>query len=100
MTQSKSNNVQETINEVRRRSTVDPDFRALALRDASAAVKKVSQTPLPPGVTFKFVDNSGPELTVPLPDTVPSDQLSEMELENVSGGTFSVSGQWSKASLS
>jgi len=99
MTQSKSNNVQEIINEVTRRSTVDPDFRALAIRDASAAVKKVSQTPLPAGLTFKFVDNSGPVLTVPLPDPVPSDQLSEMELEHVSGGTVAVSAQWSKASL-
>ena len=80
-----------------RRSTVDPEFRALALRDSAAAIAKVSPAGPPVDQKITFVDNSGPVLTIALPDPAPSDQLSEMELESVAGGTVAIQGQWSKS---
>jgi hypothetical protein len=79
--------------EVARRVSVDEEFKRLALADGAAAIARVDPKPLPPGVVLKFVDNSGPLKTIPLPTPVSSelDEISEEELEAVAGGT-SVSG--------
>jgi len=92
----------DVFSEVARRAAVNPEFRALALRDSIAAIAKINPRPLPEGMTFKFVDNSGPVKVIPLPDLVPgiSEELSEVELENIAGGDSSVSGGWSKLSYS
>src|SRR5262249_92462 len=92
--------LQATFAEVARRAAVDPEFRALALTDSVAAIARVTPRPLPDGVTFRFVDNSGPTKIIPLPDPVPgiSEELSEVELENIAGGDTSISGGWSKLS--
>ena len=92
--------LQQTFAEVARRAAVNPEFRALALRDSAAAIARVSPRPLPKGMTVRFVDNSGPLKTIPLPDLVSgiSEELSEVELENIAGGDSSVSGGWSKLS--
>lgn len=62
--------VQQTLMEVARRATVDPQFRALALSDSAAAMAQVNPKPLPPDVSILFVDNSGSTKIVPLPDPV------------------------------
>lgn len=81
----------ELFAEVTRRATVDPDFRALALKDGIAALKAVSTRPLPKDVRVNFVDNAGPVKTIPLPAAVPEIQeLSEVDLELVSGGDVAV----------
>lgn len=73
--------------EVARRSSVDPDFRALALKDGASAIAKVSGKAAPEGQTFRFVDNSGAEKVIPLPDPVPDlEELSEAELAAIAGG--------------
>jgi hypothetical protein len=73
--------------EVARRSSVDPDFRALALKDAASAIAKVSGKAAPEGQKFRFVDNSGPEKVIALPDPVPDlEELSEAELAAIAGG--------------
>lgn len=82
-----------TIDEVKQRSRIDPDFRALALTDPMAALGKVNPRPAPVGAV-RFVEESGRSATgmegevlvvvLPTPD---SDQgLSDMELEDVAGG--------------
>ena len=87
--------IQQALREVARRSAVDPDFRKLAVKDASAAIAKVHNKPLPPDYTFRFVDNSGTVKTIPLPDPVTGiEELSEAELEQVAGGNIAVT--WSK----
>jgi hypothetical protein len=65
---------------------IDPEFRSLALRDAPAALRRISpKISLPENVEFKFVDNSGEAITIPLPDPM-TDEMSESELEGVAGG--------------
>jgi hypothetical protein len=90
--------LQRVFSEVARRAAIDHGFRVLALKNSTAAIAQVTSRPLPKGVTFRFVDNSGPHKTIPLPDPVPgiSEELSDVELENVAGGDVSVSGGWSK----
>jgi len=91
----KLNELQQALREVARRSAVDSEFRKLALTDASAAIAKVYNEPIPGGSSFRFVDNSGPVKTVLLPDPVAGiEELSEAELEQVAGGNIAV--QWSK----
>jgi len=85
---------------------VDHKFRSLALRDSIAAIARVNRKPLPPDIRIRFVDNSGPEKIVPLPDLIPeaSDELSETALESVAGcgdgpappPPITISGGWSK----
>jgi hypothetical protein len=79
--------------EIARRAKVDPDFRALAIRDASAAIAQVAGKTAPPDRKFRFIDNSGPEKLIPLPDAVPDlEELSEAELAVIAGGASDGSG--------
>jgi 3-methyladenine DNA glycosylase AlkC len=81
----------EIFAEVTRRATVDADFRALALRDATAAMRAVTNKSLPSNVVVRFVDNSGTTKTIPLPAAIPEvEELSELDLEQVAGGDVSV----------
>src|SRR5436309_2704484 len=74
--------------EIARRSSVDPDFRALALKDAASAIANVSGRAAPVDQKFRFVDNSGSDKVIPLPDPVPDlEELSDAELAAVAGGT-------------
>jgi hypothetical protein len=77
------------LEEVIKRSMEDPEFRTLALSDASAAISKITTKPLPPGFSVRFVDNGGVSRTFVLPDPAPaSAALSDAELEQVAGGIF------------
>jgi hypothetical protein len=95
--------LQQMIAKIFQRAAVDPEFRALALRDSAAAISQVSSKSLPTNISYRFVDNSGPVKTVPLPDPArDADELSDAELENVAGGDNTppppppISGGWSK----
>src|SRR5260221_133135 len=80
----------QTIAEIQKRSVTDSDFRALALKDPSAAVESVTGDPLPAGAKLRFV-NQLDELTVVLPPPT-SGELTEAQLEQVAGGTLFVVG--------
>jgi hypothetical protein len=77
---------QQTLAEIGRRAATDPAFRALALKDPSAAVQQVAGLGLPADFKLRFVENDGAHLTHVLPDAVDAGRLSDAELEGVSGG--------------
>jgi hypothetical protein len=83
----KKNTLSEIVIEVKRRSRIDSEFRALALKNPDAAVKQITSAALPTGVSVRFVDNSGPVKTFSLPGVLQEiEQLSDLELEEVAGG--------------
>jgi hypothetical protein len=83
----------DVIDELCRRTAVDPDFRQLALTRPKAAMAKVTTKPLPAGITYKFVDNSGSIRTIPLPEPMPeTDELSDIDLEKIAGGNWTTTG--------
>lgn len=83
-----------TIEEARRRSALDPGFRALALSDAAAALARINPRPIPPG-SIVFVEIGGTvaeigpnALVIELPDLGQSeDELSIGDLEKAAGGS-------------
>lgn len=84
---------ERTIEEAKRRSVVDPTFRALALSDATAALAKINPRPIPVGAIL-FVEKGagvteiGPNVVViELPDLGNADdELFVEDLENAAGG--------------
>lgn len=66
------------------RSTVDADFRHRLLTQPNATYSEATGNAVPAHINFKFVENrGGPTLVLP-----PfGEQLSDGELESVSGGT-------------
>lgn len=79
------------ISQIFERSMTDADFRKLALTDPEKAIKAVGGDPLPNTVRLQFIDNSGATKTIPyvLPDPIPVDELSEVDLAHVAGGVLS-----------
>jgi hypothetical protein len=92
-----TDSLQSVLAEVARRSAIDPDFRSLALSDAKAAIAKVGGSPSI--AEIKFIDNSGPVKTIPLPDPIITEDLSDFDLEEVAGGLETISGgvTWTRA---
>jgi bacteriocin-like protein len=83
-TQDKVNEVELAI---KKRAAAEPDFRALALSNPNAAIRMVTDLPVPTGYTVKFIENAGANHTIVLPDLVPDVQeLSDSELAQVAGG--------------
>ena len=58
--------IQMVVDEALRRSTVDKEYRKLALTNSVEALGQIVPKPLPAGMTFKFVDNEGPVKTIVL----------------------------------
>jgi hypothetical protein len=74
--------------EVKKRSIKDPEFRALALSNAHAAIAKINPTPLPAGYKVRCLEQAGFNVTVLLPDPNSRvEELSDAELEQVAGGS-------------
>jgi hypothetical protein len=79
--------VGKTLNEVARRSAVDPAFRKLCLTDAKAAIAQVNKIPIPESFRIRFVENEGANMTVVLPDPASAEgELSDEALEQVAAG--------------
>jgi hypothetical protein len=79
--------VDQTLEEIKRRAITDPEFRQIALVNANAAIAQVNPKPIPDTVSIKFADNTGTLKTIVLPDPIAAaDELSDAELEEVAGG--------------
>jgi|SRR5438270_2868639 len=86
----KNEELEKTLAEVFRRSAVDHEFRTLALKDGPGAIARINPKLSLNQLVVRFVDNSGPTKTIPLPDLVlaiEENELSEKDLECVTGGT-------------
>ena len=78
---------QRALDEIKKRSATDPEFRALALSNPTAAIAKVNNKNLPAGFQARFIDNSGTVKSFVLPDPIARvEELSDAELEGVAGG--------------
>ena len=75
----------EVVAEIQKKSVTDPEFRARALADAGAAVTEVSGESLPPEAKLRFV-NQLEEVVIVLPPVEGGSELTDQQLENVSGG--------------
>lgn len=65
----------------------DTAFHAAIMADANAAIAKYSGQPLPPGVTFKVVEDTADTVHFVLPPQPENvSELSDADLENVAGG--------------
>jgi hypothetical protein len=69
---------------LRERADADPAFRADLIADPKAAIESEFGVPVPDGVNVQVHEESLSELHLVLP--VSSDDLSDAELEAVSGG--------------
>ncbi|MFT9846639.1 NHLP leader peptide family RiPP precursor [Aneurinibacillus sp. REN35] len=77
----------QAIIQFQEKASTDAEFRKLALRNPSNAVKQVVGLDLPEGFKLQIVDNAGAHLTVVLPDLKKNEyELDETELQNVAGG--------------
>lgn len=96
MTAWSSKEANRTIDEVKRRSQLDAEFRALALSDPIAALHKVNPRPVPEGAVRFVEDRETSEagednsvLVVLLPPACAEVELDDAELEDVAGGLTS-----------
>jgi len=78
--------IDDTLRRIVERSMTDPEFRALAIRDGRAAIHTVSKARVPANFNVRFVDNSGADMTIVLPDAGSSAEIQEQELAGVAGG--------------
>lgn len=97
MTAWSQSEANRTLDEAKRRSLTDPEFRALALSDPMAALAKINPRQIPVG-SLRFIENkdaapylADPKVTVViLPDmgtlTEDADELTDDDLEKVAGG--------------
>ena len=85
--------LESAIREVIKRSVVDPDFRALAVKNGNLAISKASGKSVPSGTSISFISNYGSSgKSFVLPDPVANPELLKDEvLEQVAGGSCDVS---------
>jgi hypothetical protein len=95
MAQWSQDELNRTIDEVKRRCLVDPGFRILALSQPVAAIAKINPKRLPEGWVVKFIEASteapssivSEGLSIVLPETLEkADELSDADLEQAAGG--------------
>jgi hypothetical protein len=96
MTQWSDAEVLRTIAEIKFRSRTDPEFRALALSNARAAIAKVNPRPISSDLAVFFVegtdaalikDRGASDMIVVLPDPAGrTEEISDTELQAVAGG--------------
>ena len=74
--------------EIIQRSQRDPAFRRLCIDNPARAVEEMAGEQLPVGFKLRFVDNDQADLTVVLPDPVSTQELSDADLAELSGGVM------------
>jgi hypothetical protein len=81
----------QVVEEVLRRSRIDPEFRELAVRDTKSAVATITPRQLPGEFGIQFHDNSGSTKHIVLPDPIVGiEELSEEDLKAAAGGQINI----------
>ena len=90
-----------TMDEVKRRSLVDAGFRSLAISHPDTAIARINPKPLPSGISIRFIVDThdahalpGPNshVIIVLPPLIDkADELSDAELEQAAGGMTDIS---------
>jgi hypothetical protein len=77
--------VEKTISDLSKKTTIDKELRKLALENPAQAIKNLTGKDIPEGYKIKIIENE-PEVdfTFVLPN-FQNEELSELELESVSG---------------
>jgi hypothetical protein len=79
--------VKQAVEKVKELSVKDAGFRKLCLEAPGTAVKKATGKDIPDGIVIKFIENEGAHVTVVLPDAPVLGEVSDDDLDSVSGGT-------------
>ncbi|GED17577.1 hypothetical protein [Aneurinibacillus migulanus] len=69
----------QAVKQFQEKSSVDSEFRKLALENPSSAVKQLTGLEIPEGFKLQVVDNAGAHLTVVLPDLKADEYESTMK---------------------
>lgn len=78
--------IHRTIEQIRQKAQQDKSFRELCIKDIDGAIRDTVCKRVPNGFNINVIDSTGYDLTVMLPPTEESGELSESELETVAGG--------------
>ena len=81
---------QDAIEQVLARSATDAAFRQQLLSNPRSAIAQASGREVPESFNVRFIENKA-DATIVLPNFVDAPELSESELEAVSGGTEPIS---------
>jgi hypothetical protein len=75
----------EVLKKIYEKAATDRTYRELCLSQPEAAVKQVTDRPLPGGFTVRFIESTA-DATFVLPDFIGDSELSDEQLEAVVGG--------------
>jgi hypothetical protein len=85
MSQWTKEEVEKTISEISKETAINKDLRKLALENPAQAIKQLTGRDIPEGYKIKIIENEPDvDYTFVLPN-FQTEELSELELENVSG---------------
>lgn len=84
MASAKQNN--DFLNEIQTAAAENPEFKAQLLANPKAAIEELTKLKVPDNIEIAVLQDTPELLNIVLP--YKSDELSEVELENISGGVI------------
>lgn len=88
MTQLKDQEIRAAFAEIAKRVESSAEFRSRALKDPAAVLREVLGAEVPTGMSLQIVELEGGELEMYLSSSYQSEDLTDADLQYVSGGRF------------
>jgi len=85
MSQWTQETTSEVLKKIYEKAATDRTYRVLCLSQPEAAIKQVTDRPMPEGFKVRFIENTA-DATFVLPDFIGDTELSDEQLEAVVGG--------------